>query len=152
MRRVVAWTATVVLLLMAVPAHAAAPTVEFTSPTDEQRFETSTIVFSATVRMPGSGTVRSATVSWFSAEGRPVPSTTTHATTANPLTLNLADRAFPWNGRYRVDVTATGRDGPVDTNGDEQSAASADFVIDAPPAPPVDVATAVTDDRRVRVA
>lgn len=152
MRRVLAVAVVALPLLLAGPAHAASPTVEFTTPTDEQRFDVSTFAFSATVRMPGSGSVRGATVSWFSAEGRPVPSTTSHPTTANPLTLQLADRSFPWNGRYRVDVTATGRDGTLDTNGDETSTASADFVVDAPPAPPGTVTTAVTDDRKVRVS
>jgi hypothetical protein len=142
-----------VLLAAAVPARAASPTVEFTTPTDGQRLGEATFRFIATVRMPSGGTVRgNITVTWSSPDGRSVPGPTTVAAgNANSQRVEIPDRTFSFNGRYRVDVTATGRDGTFDTNGDENGGGRADFVVDAAPAKPAGLGTGVRDDRTVAV-
>lgn len=151
MRRVLAGAAVVVLVLLgtAGPAHAAAPVVDFASPTHNQRFTVEAFAFDATVRMPNSGTLRgNAAVSWFSPEGRPVPAATTHATNNNSsIRIQLPTSTFPWNGTYRVDVAATGRDSVIDQT-DEPGGGQSQFVIDAPPEQPEKPTTAVNEQKR----
>ncbi|HEX2038868.1 MAG TPA: fibronectin type III domain-containing protein [Acidimicrobiales bacterium] len=156
MRRALACAAAVVVVLLgtAPPARAAEPVVEFATPTDEQRFTSANVALDATVRMPNGGTIRGdATVTWFSAENRPVPAATSHPTGNNSTSfrVQVPQRTFPWNGRYRVEVAATGRDGMLDQT-DETGRGSADFVIDAAPAPPPAPTTAVNGERKVAVS
>jgi uncharacterized membrane protein YgcG len=150
-RRVLASGAVVVLVLLGTvgPAYAAGPIAAFASPTNNQRFSVSTIALDVTVSMPNSGTLRgNATVSWFSPEGRPVPAATTHATNnSSSIRIHLPTNSFPWNGTYRVDVTATGRDSVIDQT-DEPGGGQSQFVVDAPPAPPEKPSTAVNEQRR----
>lgn len=141
--------AVVVLLATAGPAHGAGPSAEFASPTNNQRFSVSTVALDVNVRMTNGGTLRAnATVSWFSPEGRPVPAATTHDTNnASSLRITAPASTFPWNGTYRVDVAATGRDNVVDQT-DEPGGGASQFVIDAPPVPPTNVTTAVNEQKR----
>lgn len=151
MKRALACVATVVLVLLgtAGPAHAAGPVAEFASPTNNQRFTTSAVALDVTVRMTNGGTLRgNATVSWFSPEGRPVPAATAYATNnATQIRITPPASTFPWNGTYRVDVAAAGRDSMLDQT-DDPGGGSAQFVVDAPPVRPEKVNTAVNEQKR----
>jgi hypothetical protein len=150
----IAATFAVALLGTVHPAHAAQPVVQFTTPTEGQRFDVSAFALDVVVSMPNDGTLRGdVTVSWFSPENRPVPAATTHPTGNNKRSMQVfvGDRVFPWNGTYRVDVTAVGRDSVVDQT-HETGRGSRQFAIDARPAPPANVATGVDDERGVTVS
>ncbi len=132
MRRVLAGTGAAVLVLLSTagPAYAAKPVAAFASPTNNQRIFGSTVSLDVTVSMPDNGTLRgNITVSWFSPENRPVPATSTHDSGNQRSTrIQIADRVFPWNGTYRVDVAARGRDSVIDQT-EEEGGGGSQFAI-----------------------
>jgi hypothetical protein len=137
-----------VLLATAGPAWAAPPEVEWRAPTIDQRFDIADVTVDAVVKMPNSGTLRgTATLSFTSPEGHPVPApldvaTGNQATKAITHTVSL-----PWNGPYTAHIRATGRDSALDTT-DETSTPHVNVVVDAPPAAPADVHTVVDGESR----
>lgn len=155
MRRFLAGGSAALLLMLAGagPAAAAPPVITFASPTANQRFTVPSVNLDTTVRMDG-GTLRGdVVVTWSGPAGVPVPGETREPTnnSAGEVHIALTNRSFPWNGAYGVTVQATGRKSGLFNQSDEPATATQTFSVDAPPAPPTGVTTAVGGDRSVTV-
>jgi hypothetical protein len=141
------------LLHSAGPAAAAPPQITFAAPTANQRFSTPSTNLDVTVSM-SNGTLRGdIVVTWSGPAGAPVPAEIRHATGNNAGTVQItrSNQPFPWNGAYAVTVQATGRRSGVFSNPDESHTATQPFVVDAAPAPPTGLTTAVNSARTVTV-
>ena len=152
MRRFLAAGGAAVLLVLAGagPAAAAPPQISFASPSANQRYSSAAANLDVTVTM-GNGTLRGdVVVTWSGPAGAPVPAEYRHATGNNAGTVQIvrSNQSFPWNGAYAVTVRATGRAGGLFSNPDETHTATQPFVVDAPPAAPTGVTTAVDSGSR----
>lgn len=140
---------TVVLALALVglvpsPARAAqAPAIALTSP-GSGAVLTGPTPITGQATMSG-GRVLSVTLRVLNAGGQAV---TTTSFTNDDNTLDFSwTPVIPVNGNYTVAVEAWGREN-IDFNGDESSSASRPFAMEAPPAPPANVKTAVDQAKR----
>jgi hypothetical protein len=138
----------------AAPARAAQPTIVFAHLTGGADVKASPVVVDGDAHMANGGViVGDVRVEMTSADNRPIPPATLvpAGDRATKVPFNVkAD--LPYNGRYSVRVTATGRDPVPDLDGDEQVVQSVDFKLDVPPAAPAAVATAPAPDRGVALS
>jgi hypothetical protein len=138
------------LLSSAGPAAAEPPVITFASPSADQRYPAPAAHLDVTVTM-NNGTLRGdVVVTWSGPAGAPVPAEYRHATgnSAGTVQIVRSNQPFPWNGAYAVTVQATGRRSGVFSNPDESNTATRPFVVDAPPAPPTGLTTAVDGGAR----
>jgi hypothetical protein len=147
------------LLVIFVPAAGAsdAPSISIDSPGPGAVVDTSSIAISGRASMhPLAGletnTVTRVSVSLDSPVGGPLPG-------CDPCNEGEGFSVpFSWstdlayNGPYTVSVSAAGREGPIDLNGEEAASASLDFQVAAPPGAPGGVKAAVNPDRTVTVS
>lgn len=127
---------------LALPAYAGTPSLSMRTPGAEgQTFVAEGFRFDATAEMASSdGRLEgNVTVSWGSAvANRPLPGSIERPSNNARTVVITQDVTFPYNGRYSVELRATGRNNFLD--GDRTPAtATRSFAIDANPLPPTGV-------------
>ena len=149
LRRVMAGAAGAVVLTLAAagPASAAAPRITLTAPTPDQQVQTNDPTVSARVEMPNGVLTDRIRLTVDQLDSTLAPVTASVAATGATQTVNFPV-ALPYNGRYRITLTARGADRPIDLNGDEIATIERTFAVAAPPASPAEVRTAVDESTR----
>lgn len=134
-------------VLAAAPAHAATPSVQWNTPAANGVQPFNNFDFSATVRTSSGTLTRNITVTFTGPAGRTPPDIVRTPGNVNSFTVTQAV-SFPWNGAYGVNLTASAKDGVLDSeNGDRTFPNS--FTVDAPPVAPSGVTA--TADGKTRV-
>lgn len=129
------------------PAAAAAPRITFLSPGAGQELGSSDVTVSARVEMSNGVLTDSITYSVVQLEASRPAVNGSAAATGSSQTIDFPV-SLPYNGRYRATVKGTGRDQPIDLNGNESTTSTMEFLVAAPPDRPTDVKTAVNGDSR----
>ncbi|MDQ1437358.1 MAG: hypothetical protein QOK43_987 [Acidimicrobiaceae bacterium] len=133
------------------PAQAVPPTIKLTSPNASAPLTAATIHVEGQASMPQGGTVTGQlqidVTSLDGAGGRSV----TLNVNSNPVPFAW-DYATSVNGRYRVTVTARGRDGTIDQTPSETAVLTRDVAVEVKPATPTGVGAKVGKGRDVVVS
>lgn len=136
--------------VVAGPAHADAPTIRVDTPSTAAPLTNPIIHVSGLASMPSGGTVTQIKVEVASLNGHGGNSQTFDVG-GNPVQFSW-DYTTTWNGTYRVSVTATGNDGPVDTRPGESRLEQRDVAVEAKPAAPTGFTAKVNKSRDVTLA
>ncbi|MGQ0520668.1 MAG: hypothetical protein ACT4PX_05910 [Actinomycetota bacterium] len=135
------------VLAPAGPALAAAPTISISSPGAGQQLDSRSVTVAARVTMSNGDLVDT-----IRFRLQQLDSERPDITASRPPAADVSFPVdLPYNGRYKATITATGRDRPLDLNGDESSSATREFSVAAPPASPTGVKVAVDTTARTVV-
>lgn len=137
-------------LVAAAPAQAVAPTVQWNTPAPNGVQPNSAFDFSATVRTSSGTLTRNITVTFTGPAGRTPPDIVRTPGSVNAYTVVQAV-AFPWNGAYGVNLTASAKRDVLDNDTSDRTFPNS-FTVDALPATPSITAATDTKTRFVTVS